>query len=244
MSDDSKLLVVVPEANPEPTVGPEYAQDTLGNIRAIQVETEADYRDGAIVMKRLKEKREFFKGEHQKSIRRAKEAHEEALALWRRFDAPLAEAYDIVKAKCEEWQRKLLAERKRQEDERRLQMSIPVMANRAAEVLNAEFDKAVGAGDTAKAAHLLNQASLPAPTLAAMIPTPPPPAPVATAPPKIAGVYSATTWTFDITDESQVPREYLMLDLKKIGAVVRAMKDKTSIAGITARPESGMRVRS
>ena len=245
MSDDSKLLVVVPEANPEPTVGPEYAQGTLGDIQQIQIITEADFRDGATLMKRLQEKRAFFKDTHQTAIRKAKEAHEEALALWRKFDAPLAEAYDLIKAKCEDWQRKLLAERKRQEDERRLQMSVPVMAHRAAEVLNAEFDKAVEAGDNAKAAYILNQSAMPAPTLAAMVPTPPPPPPtVATAPPKIEGVYSATSWTFDIVDESLVPREYLMLDLKKIGQIVRAMKGDTKIPGIAARSESGMRVRT
>lgn len=49
------------------------------------------------------------------------------------------------------------------------------------------------------------------------------------------------TWTYDIVDEAQVPREYLMLDTAKIQKVVTAMKDKTNIPGIRVRQEASTR---
>ena len=57
---------------------------------------------------------------------------------------------------------------------------------------------------------------------------PPPPAPVAlNAPPKTVRSSMATTsmrdvWKWEIADETKIPREYLMIDEKKLNAVVRA----------------------
>ena len=39
-------------------------------------------------------------------------------------------------------------------------------------------------------------------------------------------------YTYEIVDELALPREYLMPDMKKIGAVVRALKGKTNIPGV------------
>jgi hypothetical protein len=41
-----------------------------------------------------------------------------------------------------------------------------------------------------------------------------------------------SNWTFQVVDEDLIPREYLMPNLPKIGAVVRALKGQTNIAGI------------
>ena len=57
---------------------------------------------------------------------------------------------------------------------------------------------------------------------------PPPPAPIAlNAPPKTVRSSMATTsmrdvWKWEIADESKIPREYLMIDEKKVNAMVRA----------------------
>ncbi len=52
--------------------------------------------------------------------------------------------------------------------------------------------------------------------------------------PKLEGVSIRTVWGWKCVDEKKVPRDMLMLDRKKIGGVVRAMKDKTKIKGISA----------
>jgi len=58
-------------------------------------------------------------------------------------------------------------------------------------------------------------------------------APVAAAPPpKVAGVNTRTVWKFEITDPSKVNAAFLMVDEKKVGATVRAMKgDARSVLG-------------
>lgn len=47
-----------------------------------------------------------------------------------------------------------------------------------------------------------------------------------------AGISYRDVWKYRVTDETKVPREYLMLDEKKIAAVVRALKGETRI-GVT-----------
>lgn len=49
-----------------------------------------------------------------------------------------------------------------------------------------------------------------------------------------ANVSIVRHWTFTITDEALIPREYLTPDLQKIGAVVRAMGDQANIPGVRA----------
>lgn len=74
------------------------------------------------------------------------------------------------------------------------------------------------------------------PVQAVVVFTPPPPT-VA----KTAGVSTVTEWGFRITDESLIPREYLMVDEKKIRAVVKAMKKQTNIPGVEAIEGTGVR---
>lgn len=62
--------------------------------------------------------------------------------------------------------------------------------------------------------------------------------------PKAAGVTASKIWKFRITNEADIPREYLMVDETKIGQIVRALKDKTNIPGIQAYGEDGARFRA
>ena len=50
--------------------------------------------------------------------------------------------------------------------------------------------------------------------------------------PKVKGVATKTIWKFEITDVSQLPREYMTPDTTKIGSVVRATKGTLPIAGV------------
>lgn len=47
-------------------------------------------------------------------------------------------------------------------------------------------------------------------------------------------VVSRKFWKFEIVDVDKVPREYMTPDLKAIGVVVRAKKDKAGIPGVRA----------
>lgn len=67
-----------------------------------------------------------------------------------------------------------------------------------------------------------------------------PPPIVPKAVPKVNGLAQRTIWKFKIVNANLIPREYLVADEVKIGAVVRALKEKTNIRGIEAYPETGM----
>lgn len=41
-----------------------------------------------------------------------------------------------------------------------------------------------------------------------------------------------TTWDYEIADEKQIPREYLIVDTKAVGRVVKAMGGRTNITGV------------
>lgn len=62
--------------------------------------------------------------------------------------------------------------------------------------------------------------------------------------PKVVGVSSRKNWTFRITDESLLPREYLMPNESAIRQVVKALKDKTNIAGVEVYADDSVTVRA
>jgi hypothetical protein len=55
------------------------------------------------------------------------------------------------------------------------------------------------------------------------------------------GRTTVQTWTYRVVDEALVPRQYLILDTKAIGAVITALKDKACIPGIEAVMETSVR---
>jgi len=57
----------------------------------------------------------------------------------------------------------------------------------------------------------------------------------------LGGAHLFETWKFEVVAESQIPREYLIPDLKLIGQIVRAQKEKTKIPGIRAYAEAGFK---
>lgn len=50
--------------------------------------------------------------------------------------------------------------------------------------------------------------------------------------PKVAGVKGRRVWKFEVTDPTQVPREFLIVDEQKIRRFVGAMKSDTKIPGV------------
>lgn len=112
------------------------------------------------------------------------------------------------------------AEAKRKAEEQALQDAIELEA----------------AGDHVTAQAVLNN---PAP-----IPVYVPPVIVSKIVPKAEGVSVATNWNFRITDEAVIPREYLMVDEKKIRQVVKALKNKCAIPGIEVYPDAGARFKA
>lgn len=62
--------------------------------------------------------------------------------------------------------------------------------------------------------------------------------------PAAEGISKRTIWRFEITDEAALPREYLVPDEKRIGQVVRALKQDTKIPGVRVFAETIVAVSS
>jgi hypothetical protein len=55
---------------------------------------------------------------------------------------------------------------------------------------------------------------------------------VQTQAPKVGGISIPKVWTFEITDEDLIPREYLDISEVRIRKVVNALKGDTKIPGV------------
>jgi len=105
--------------------------------------------------------------------------------------------------------------------------------------------KRAAAAEAARAAGNTIQAKVIAETPVVVAPVTPPAVVVFTPPPppapKVQGSAFTTTYDFEIEDEGKIPREYLIPDLKKIGGVVKALKDHANIPGIKVIKGTGVR---
>jgi len=168
-------------------------------------------------------------------IKKAHDAHKEAVAQKKKHEAPLKEAEGIVKGAIGSY----LAE------QRRLQEAAEAEARRLAKEAEqkrideenkqrAEAQEAIDEGDFDKARDILAK-EIPPPEMPPVLASPPKPA--------LEGVSVRTIWKFRIIDENAIPREYLKIDETSIGVVVRTMKDRTRIPGIEVYSEDSLAAR-
>lgn len=101
-------------------------------------------------------------------------------------------------------------------------------ARKARERLEAQARRAEASGKVEKAATLEMRAA----TVVAPV--------INRAPPKIVGVQTREVWKFEVTDPSQVPRQYLIVDESKIRKIVGAMKGDTQIPGVRVWPDKNI----
>lgn len=90
-------------------------------------------------------------------------------------------------------------------------------------------------GATDEAEQLVNEA-IQAKEDPVIVKVAPPPTPKV----HVSGLSARVTWDFEISNESQIPREYLIPDLVKIGQIIRALKDKANIPGVRAIKRTAM----
>lgn len=190
---------------------------------------------GRVVAGLYKEAEEFFKPMKQAAAK----AHKEICTKENAILQPLEAAKQHLSREIGAFDQ--LAEKERRDEEARLQAEADRLAqaeadrlaqdNAIADAISLEAD-----GDVAGAMAVLNH---PAPVEVFV-----PPVVLQREVPKTQGVSGAVLWKFKITNEAQIPREFLVVDEKKIGAVVRAMRGKTSIPGVAVYPEGAARFRA
>jgi hypothetical protein len=217
MSEAALQLIETQEVESKALAIPEQA-------KAIKIVDAVTYVQAGETLKVIKGIRKEIDATFDPIIEAAHQAHKIAIDKKKKADAPLVEAENYLKpaifAYAVEQERKRKAEdgrlwkiaRKEEED------------RRMAEALSAEAE-----GNHEEAEEIIQ-----APVYV-------PPVVVEKQTPTVSGVSMVTTWKFRIVDELKVPRGYLKVDEIKIGGVVRAMKGATSISGVEAYPETGVR---
>jgi hypothetical protein len=195
---------------------------------------------------RIKQARGDVDEAYDKIIKKAHEAHREAIETKRKYEEPLIQAERFVKGRISAYLQE--EDRKRREAEaaayraEQERIRLEAEAQRKAEEALKRAEAAEAKGDAAKADGILNRATASIDKTLAAIPAPPPapaPRPV-TAP----GISAREVWLFQIVDANLISREYLIPDEVKIRRVVQALKGGTIIPGVRVWSEKQIAARA
>ncbi len=153
-----------------------------------------------------------------KPMKQAADATKKAiLDAEKKLSVPLENAELLAKRAMLGYQQ--AEQRKADEERRRLQAEADEAARREREAL--EKKAAAAKKPETQAKHAEAAAMVVAPVVH-----------VAADTPKVAGIATVKTWKYRIVDAAAIPREFLMVDEKKLGQFARAMKDGATVAGV------------
>lgn len=200
--------------------------DVLTLAKSFKIATAEQYQQGGERLKLIKGLMGKIALTFDPHIKRAHEAHKALVAEKNTATAPLTEAETVYK-------RAMIAYQQEQEQIRRQQEA------KARELADKERAKLEEQARKLEAKGKPEQAEAKR-EAAAVIPTPV----VATETPKVAGISVKESWDYEIVDANLIPREYVMPDEKKIGAIVRALKSAANIPGIRVFAVRGISSRS
>lgn len=160
------------------------------------------------------------------SITAANKAHKTLTALRKRLTAPVVQAEDYLRGIVGDWLTKKAREAeaaRRAEEERQRKIAEEAALQRAAEM------EAEGAGSLAT--EVLDAAlSAPAPAVKIEMDVP-------------DALSSRDVWKWEVTDATKIPREYFLLDEKRIQREVSALRDNFNVPGIKVWSEKTAIVR-
>ena len=188
--------------------------------RQFAIANAEDYSAAGNLWATLKDMRAKVAEAFDDIISKAHAAHKAAVAQKKKHDDPLEQGQKAIKQRMIGWDQE--QERLRKLEQARIDAENKRKAEEDALELAAELEKA---GEVHAAAEVLEA---PLQVQQAIIPK---------SVPKVEGFSYRSNWVFDVLDVNAVPREYLCLDLVKIGQIVRAMKGATNIPGIKPREE-------
>jgi invasion protein IalB len=211
MSTDIALPPQVRQASTEIT--------TRANTLAVT--TAEEYQIAAELLRSIKTVRDNIAATFDEPIKAAHQAHKAMLEAKKKHEAPLSLAESTVKTKMNAWT--TAQERKRREEEARLREQ----AQKEEEERRLREAQELERQGENQAAEALVSAPVIAPTVV-----------VAKQVPKVEGVSTRSVWRFRIVNEAAVPREYMTVDEKKIGGVVRSLGNKANIPGVEVYEET------
>ncbi len=181
----------------------------------IVIDTQESYVVATDFLRNVKTAMKLVDETFDPAIKAAHTAHKTLVSEKKKYSEPLENAERAVKIKMVEYTTK--QERIRQEQEAKLRAEL---VRQEEERRLAEAKRLQDAGKVEQAEAIIGQ-----PIVA-------PPVVLPKAAPSVSGIKQRKVWKWRLTDENAVPREYMVVDEQKIGAVVRSLGDKAKIAGI------------
>jgi hypothetical protein len=164
----------------------------------------------------------------------AHKAHREALTQKKRHEEPLVQAERAMKAKISSY----IAEENRKREEAALiarQAVLDRRKNEEAALAAASSAEAKGDGETAS--FILERAAASELKIVGSVQAAPPK-------PITNGLSMREIWRFEVTDPASVPREFLQVDMVKVGKVVQELKANTRIPGVRVFSENVLAARA
>jgi hypothetical protein len=197
--------------------------------KAVVIKTTDDYRAAGDLWTTIKGILKQVDESFDPIISKAHQAHKEAVAQKAKIYDPLKAVYVSVKGLMSKWDQE--QEAIRQAEQRRLEEISRKEAEERAlmDAIHAE-EEAKRRGATKEESAQEAEAVMAEPVYV-------PPVILPKETPKVQGMSFRTIWKYRIVNEAIIPRQYLIPDEKKIGAVIRANQGEISIPGITPYEE-------
>lgn len=225
MTTDTQELVLKEELKKE-------TNNAVAKANAMTVVDNKTNEVASNFLKNLKTLQKEIEAELAPGIEKAFNLHRTLVDQRKRFLAPLQAAEQAIKTKISIFL--VEEEQKRLEAQRKAQAAAEAAERKRKAELEAQAKAHEAAGRTEKAEErrqLAQETFIPTPIVESTVE-------------KQKGVSTIQVWKFEITDENLVPREYLMVDEKAIGQVVRALKDKAKIPGVRVYSTNEVRARA
>ena len=189
------------------------ALTVIEQANGLAVQNQAGLEAAAELGKTLKAIKVEIEATFKPVIEKAHAAHKEACAAMKKHLDPIDAALALIRGRAGDY---MLAEKRRQAAEaERLQAEARAKAE--AERLK-QVEIALAAGKTAKAEVLIAK-----PVIAPRVEVAPAP--------KVEGMSGRENWKIEVIDKAQLPFEYLIPDMKALGAIARVRKGDTKIPG-------------
>jgi len=194
--------------------------EILSRMEALTIENAEQFTETAEFLKGIKGKTQEVKNYFEDERAKKYSEYKAVTTKISTYTDPLGKAEKIVKRKLGDYRTE--QERKRREEEQRK------LAELKAQAEDQLLDDAEANGDES---ILDEELMIAKPELETEVPA-------------MKGISFTTVWHFQIVDAKQIPRDYMMPDEKKIGDVVKALKDKANIPGIRVFSEQQVGARS
>ena len=209
MANSTALTLVTPQHEQE-------SREIVAWSKAVEITTAEMYQEVAEKAKIIKRMQVLIKEDFEEAISRAYKTHKEILRQRDSHLGPLTQAKQIVDKKLSLWRGEQQRKQREQEERERVET-----LRRLEDERLAQAQAVKDAGDAELAEAVLNEPIF-VPAVTKSEP----------AVPKIEGMAYREYWTFEIVQPEIVPRQFLIPDVKAIGAIVRAQKAATNIPGV------------